>query len=177
MEGGSQDRPPHTISPASFLGVWCERLSADPAQQWGNKQINQHTGVEQARPAVSLNKEQFLIAKHCISFPPFRNHTLLHPWESCKTLLNWSVGLFLLIPFWKFPLEGLGTCLQRANLQNNPGGTNLACKFFRIQHERFMGTGLLGDILSAVKLKNLLPVTSFQSKSHGLGNSTKCPGV
>lgn len=157
-----------------FWESWCERLSADPAQQWGNKQINQHTGGEQARRAISLNKEQLLIAKHCIYFPPFRNHTLLHPWES---LLSWSVGLFFLIPFWKFPLKGLGTCLQRANLQNNPGGTNLACKFFRIQHERFMGTGLLGDILSAVKLKNPPRVPSFQSKSHGLGDSAKYSAV
>lgn len=150
-------------------------------QHWSNptmrEQTNQPGCPGHSRRTINSNKEQLLVAKCYISFP--HSETILFP--PMRKLLDfaqlepWFISFHSFLKFSSRRLRYVS--LQKVNLQNSQRGTDLACKFFWIQHERLMGTRLLKDLLSAMKLKKLPQIPSFQSKSHRHGNRTNCPDV
>lgn len=151
MEGGSHDRPPHTISPASFLGVpmWETQRWSSPTMR---KQTNQPARRGRAGQVCHQLKQG--TASYCKALYFFSPIQKPYPSSPVRKLIKLKCWFILPHSFLKISPKRLRNMSTKGKPSKQPRRTNLACKFFRIQHESFMGTGLLGDILSAVKLKN-----------------------
>lgn len=145
----------HTASPQHHLG--CVRVRDSALIQPNSEEMNQPACSRNSRPGVPSTQTRNSSLLQSIIFPfPIQISRPSPPTRKVKDFTHLESGFVSAHYFLKiFPRNPENVSPRRAKFQNSQRGTDLICKFFQIQHERSMETGLLGDILSAMKLKKL----------------------